>query len=119
MYAQAILALILAASVSAQPTAQKAAPPVGDAWAGWWTALANGTSTTVEIEKKPDGYHLRMAPYESQAFKEISPGVLECKQLGKIRRGKLSFVGQSEETVVLKAEFCYAVFYLFYVGPPN
>jgi hypothetical protein len=59
-----------------------------------------------------------MAPYETQTFKEVSPGVLECKQLGVIRRGKLSF-GPREETVVLKAEFCYAIFYLYYVGPPN
>jgi hypothetical protein len=119
MHAHAILVLVLAASFSGQPTTQKAAPPVADAWAGWWTVLSNDTLTTVEIEKKTDGYHLRMSPYETQTFKETAPGVLECKNLGVIRRGKLSFAGLPGETLVLKAEFCYAVFLLFYVGPPN
>ena len=121
MHAQVILALILAASFSAQPAAtQKAAPPVTDGWAGWWTVVSSGGDRpAVQIEKKGDVYDLRMAPYETQTFKEVSPGVLQCKQLGVIRRGKLSFTGLSEETVVLKAEFCYAIFYLYHVGPPN
>src|SRR4051812_47409847 len=120
MHAQAILALVLAASFSAQPTVQKAAPPAADGWAGWWTVVSNsGDRPAVQIEKKGDVYHLRKAPYESQTFKETAPGVLECKNLGVIRRGKLSFAGQSGETVVLRAEFCYEVFPLFYVGPPN
>jgi hypothetical protein len=115
MQAQALVVVMLAASVSAQ--AAEAQKPAPDAWVGTW-AVVGGNRPAAVIVKDGEGYQLRMPAYETQRFKEVVPGALECRHLGVIRRGTMTFAGVPGEVVVLRAEFCYEIFYLLYVGPP-
>jgi hypothetical protein len=113
----ALLLMFLASTGQAQAPKADTAP---DRWEGTWTALPGrqGMPENTLILKDGDGYRLHRPPYEAYRFKEVGPGVLECENVGKIRRGKLTMTDRPGETVVLHAEFCYEQFYLFYAAPP-
>jgi hypothetical protein len=122
MRTRGVLAALLVAglglSLAAQAPKVEAVKesPRPDPWVGEYFVQGDWMKGHLVIQKEGNVYTLSQKPYDMHQFREVRPGVLEARNLGRIYRGTLQFEDARPAVPVLRYEFCYEHGYL--IGQP-